>query len=210
MKKEDRHRNWIATGLSGIAIIISVIAICFAAYRTPELQFDYIGVLVGIIASLVTVLIGWNIYTLIDIKETSQRLNEFRAEFEKKIKSVKGEVEFNVKLEIMKTVPVLIARENGDLVQTLKFMFKVFHENTDNNTFAKAIAREYILQSIMSIINKNDEEFVSNFTEQMKVVLKIDEIEDFLHEFMNYSEEEKNQKYYGMQNILLELLKSQS
>lgn len=210
MKKEDRHRNWIATGLSGIAIIISVIAICFAAYRTPELQFDYIGVLVGIIASLVTVLIGWNIYTLIDIKETSQRLNEFRAEFEKKIKSVKGEVEFNVKLEIMKTVPVLIARENGDLVQTLKFMFNVFHENTDNNTFAKAIAREYILQSIMSIINKNEEEFVNNFTEQMKVVLKIDEIEDFLHEFMNYSEEEKNQKYYGMQNILLELLKSQS
>lgn len=210
MKKEDRHRNWIAIGLSGIAIIISVIAICFAAYRTPELQFDYIGVLVGIIASLVTVLIGWNIYTLIDIKETSQRLNEFREEFEKKIKSVKGEVEFNVKLEIMQTVPVLIARENGDLVQTLKFMFNVFHENTDNNTFAKAIAREYILQSIMSLINSNDEVFVNNFTKAMKVVLKIDEIEDFLHEFMNYSEEEKNQKYNGMQNILLELLKSES
>jgi uncharacterized membrane protein len=210
MKKKGEHKNWIAIGLSGIAIIISIIAICFAAYRTPELQFDYIGVLVGIIALLVTVLIGWNIYTLIDIKETSQRLNEFRAEFEKKIESVKGEVEFNVKLEIMKTVPVLIALENRDLIQTLKFMFNVFHENTNNNTLAKAIAREYILQSIMSIIKSNDEEFVNNFTKKMKGVLKTGEIEDFLHEFMSYSKDEKNQKYDGIQNILLELLKSQS
>ena len=63
MKKE----NW-ALGLSIVAMTIAIIATCIAAYRTPELGFDYQGVIVGILSLLVTVLIGWNIYTFIDIK----------------------------------------------------------------------------------------------------------------------------------------------
>lgn len=69
MKKE----NW-ALGLSIVAMTIAIIATCIAAYRTPELGFDYQGVIVGILSLLVTVLIGWNIYTFIDIKGTSQKL----------------------------------------------------------------------------------------------------------------------------------------
>lgn len=69
MKKE----KW-ALGLSIVAMTIAIIATCIAAYRTPELGFDYQGVIVGILSLLVTVLIGWNIYTFIDIKGTSQKL----------------------------------------------------------------------------------------------------------------------------------------
>ena len=53
MKKE----NW-ALGLSIVAMTIAIIATCIAAYRTPELGFDYQGVIVGILSLLVTVLIG--------------------------------------------------------------------------------------------------------------------------------------------------------
>lgn len=56
MKKE----SW-ALALGGVAILISIIATCIAAYRTPELGFDYQGVIVGILSLLVTVLIGWQI-----------------------------------------------------------------------------------------------------------------------------------------------------
>lgn len=65
MKKE----NW-ALGLSLVAIVISIIAVCFAAYRSPDLNFDYQGVLVGILSLLVTMLIGWQIYSMIDAKNT--------------------------------------------------------------------------------------------------------------------------------------------
>lgn len=70
MKKENRNWiAWIALVVSGIAIIVSVIAICIACPHIPELGFDYQGVVVGVLSLLVTTLIGWNIFSIIDIKK---------------------------------------------------------------------------------------------------------------------------------------------
>lgn len=79
MKKKDLHRNriaWIALGLSVIAIVISIIAICVTCPNKTELGFDYQGVLVSVLSLLVTVLIGWNIYTFIDIKSTRDKIDD--------------------------------------------------------------------------------------------------------------------------------------
>ena len=192
MKKE----NW-ALGLSIVAMTIAIIATCIAAYRTPELGFDYQGVIVGILSLLVTVLIGWNIYTFIDIKGTSQKIDKFRAEFEGKIKKSSLETQFDVKKEMMRVVPILIARQHGDLISSLQFMFKAFHENKDDGGFAKMLAREYILQTIMALINNENKNLISHLINDMKGTLKVEEIEDFLHEFLSYSEEEKHQRYAG-------------
>ena len=59
----------LAIVISCIAIIISFIAIGGVYPRYPELGLDYQGWITGVLALLVTVLLGWNIYTLIDIKE---------------------------------------------------------------------------------------------------------------------------------------------
>ncbi len=78
MKKEDLHRNriaWIALGLSVVAAITSVIAISIAAYRSPNLGFDYQGVIVGILSLLVTILIGWQIYNALEIKKEIKKGN---------------------------------------------------------------------------------------------------------------------------------------
>lgn len=45
-----------------------------------ELGFDYQGVLVGVLSLLVTILIGWNIYTIIDIKTQEIRLMKYQLE----------------------------------------------------------------------------------------------------------------------------------
>lgn len=69
--KECRNRNlvsWIALGLSVISIVMSIIAICTSYPHNVELGFDYQGVIVGVLSLLVTVLLGWNIYTLIDMR----------------------------------------------------------------------------------------------------------------------------------------------
>ena len=60
-------------GLSILAIILSILAICFSLPRT-ELSFDYLGFITGILGVLVTVLIGWNIYAVIDFRQEKQRL----------------------------------------------------------------------------------------------------------------------------------------
>lgn len=71
MKKE----NW-AFVLSGVSLLVSVIAICMAGYRTPELGFDYQGVIVGILSLLVTVLIGWQIYSILDAKNIVSNMKQ--------------------------------------------------------------------------------------------------------------------------------------
>ena len=46
MKKKE---NW-ALGLSGIAVVISIVSICVAHPHKAELGFDYQGVLVGVLS----------------------------------------------------------------------------------------------------------------------------------------------------------------
>ena len=62
--------------LSILAIILSILAICFSLPRT-ELSFDYLGFITGILGVLVTVLIGWNIYAVIDFRQEKQRLVQY-------------------------------------------------------------------------------------------------------------------------------------
>lgn len=63
MKKEH-----IPYYISILSLIVSGIAIGVSFYRTEKLSMDYMGVIVGILSLLVTVLLGWNIYTVIDMK----------------------------------------------------------------------------------------------------------------------------------------------
>lgn len=59
---------WLIWVACGVSLLLSVVAVCVAVWRSPELSFDYQGVLVGVLSLLVTVLIGWNIYTTIGIE----------------------------------------------------------------------------------------------------------------------------------------------
>ena len=61
--------------ISTVSLVLSITAVCVACWRSSELSFDYQGVLVGVLSLLVTVLIGWNIYSLIDISKTKGELN---------------------------------------------------------------------------------------------------------------------------------------
>lgn len=65
----------ISIWVSCLSLPLSVIAVCAAFWRSPDLSFDYQGVIVGVLSLLVTVLIGWNIYTTIGIES---RINKFK------------------------------------------------------------------------------------------------------------------------------------
>lgn len=79
MNKGSRQKKWIGwatLGLSLAAIAISIIAICISCPRDTELGFDYQGVIVGVLSLLVTALLGWNIYTLIDMRSVRDDMDE--------------------------------------------------------------------------------------------------------------------------------------
>ena len=68
-----------------ISLLFSVVAICVAVWRSPELSFDYQGVIVGALSLLVTALVGWNIYTLVDLKSLQNNMSHLAEGTSKRI-----------------------------------------------------------------------------------------------------------------------------
>lgn len=73
--------------LSSIAIVISIITICLTLPRR-EVSLDYLGLITGILGILVTVLIGWNIYMIIDFRQEKENLKQYFEEQKKSVRSV--------------------------------------------------------------------------------------------------------------------------
>lgn len=95
-------KNWIksywSNCLSIAAIICSVVAICVSLPSAPELGIDYIGVIVGILSLLVTMLIGWQIWNVIAIdKKVKDEVKQVSKSFAKDIKKIKDESEISTK-----------------------------------------------------------------------------------------------------------------
>lgn len=62
---------------SVLAIIFSSIALytCCPFLCKCSIDIDYVGIIIGSLSLLTAVLIGWNIYTVIDFKENSKKIN---------------------------------------------------------------------------------------------------------------------------------------
>ena len=74
--------------LSLLAIVLSVVAICVSLPRTENMSFDYQDLITGILGVLVTVLVGWNIYMIIDFKQEKEKLRQYFDEQKKSVNSV--------------------------------------------------------------------------------------------------------------------------
>lgn len=45
-----KNLNWLVCGVSGLSLVLSVVAVCVACCHTPDLGFDYQGVIVGVLS----------------------------------------------------------------------------------------------------------------------------------------------------------------
>lgn len=57
------------------AIVMSIVAVANKCPRC-NLEFDYLGLLIGIVSLLVTVMLGWNIFQVIDLKKAKEEIAE--------------------------------------------------------------------------------------------------------------------------------------
>ena len=62
------------------SLVLSIAALCVALLRCEPFTMDWMGVLVGVLSFLVTILLGWQIYTLIDIRKIQQDVKKNKAE----------------------------------------------------------------------------------------------------------------------------------
>lgn len=79
MKTSHKTLIGISLFLSVASTVFSVIAICNTNYRT--LEIDYSGIVGSILSATVTVLIGWQIYSLIKLEEFRNNYNGINHRF---------------------------------------------------------------------------------------------------------------------------------
>ena len=70
-------KNWITGAISITAIIIAIVALANTA-PTQGIDFDYLGAIIGVLSFLVTLLIGYQIYTVINVKEELKEIQKER------------------------------------------------------------------------------------------------------------------------------------
>lgn len=80
-----------------ISIVISIASLILSIYAAlvcdKRIEADWMGILVSILSLLVTVLIGWNIYTLIDINRIRNNIAETKATLSETIETSLSEVQ---------------------------------------------------------------------------------------------------------------------
>jgi len=77
--------RWLVYPLLGISLLFSIAVLCKWCPRMVEpenLGFDYIGVIIGILSLLVTVLLGWQIFNAISF---DNRMNNLKKKYKTKL-----------------------------------------------------------------------------------------------------------------------------
>lgn len=198
-------KAWIKRNIIGLlAIIISIAAIVVSLKYNHPITADWLGSLVGILSLLVMMLIGWNIYSVIDFnrlkKDTENLNNTIDKEVDRKIKASNKEVT----MELMKITHFLIdTKKSNQPIDGIIVAFKTFKSSNDS-MWLKSMSREWILGLMTSFI-KHDI-LTDSSLKQLKDELTDGEIEFFLSEFLTYSVEEKTERYLGLQELLISLL----
>lgn len=104
---------------------ISIVLCCPRVIDKDNLGFDYIGVIVGILSLLVAILIGWNIYTVVDfnkkveitgekykaIEVESKKLKKDYQELKKQFLNMQSEMEFSLVFNYAMSIKSKISNE---------------------------------------------------------------------------------------------------
>lgn len=199
MKKE--FSIWI----SSAALILGVIAVCVSVWRSPDLTFDYQGVIVGILSLLVTVILGWNIYTVIDIKNTRTEIYKLKELLENQIKHSNENTQLILRLEMLDLPEVLNAFAVNEQPNSLIVMFKEFYRIRNGNNIAKILAQSYIAQTLTGFIKRNNDSLMKDLVAQLSESVKIEEVEDFIHYLSSLPDEQKPQLTDELLSVLRHL-----
>lgn len=158
MKKE--YSIWI---ISITSLLLSVIAVCVAVWRSPELSFDYQGVLVGVLSLLVTILVGFQIYNSIDVNRKMAEIEKVsrdtaRIESSKSIHATKSCMHTREGIESYNNHFVTIAidefmialqegilsEDNDMLEQPYHYLMMIMRGNKDGYPILKGEKDKYI------------------------------------------------------------------
>ncbi len=193
-------KNWVIGTLSIVAIIISVIALAKVA-PTQGIDFDYIGTIVGILSFLVTLLIGYQIYTVINVKEELKEVQKVRSEIESKLQLKAETLSKEYKEELANAAPLIMAIASTDRDIVESEVFKAYRVSK-HGQLAKELSGRTILIMLLELSKLKDDERNKAIEELSRNI----EREDAVEYYTDYAKKEERDS--DVEFFLLELIGS--
>lgn len=149
MKVSSNHILW---SIAFISLLLSIISLCNSYPRTSELEFDYLGVIIGVLSFLVafvTIIFGYNIYGLKkDLKkEVSNQIDNAKIQLKVEIESFDVEVSGNMFFRVAES-------EFNNKQYDLAFQNYVFAAYNFNLYDSKLSTIEVCINRLKDIIKK--------------------------------------------------------
>lgn len=85
----------IILGIINFVLLIPLLCMHFPRIIDSNLGFDYMGIIVGVLSLLVTVLVGWNIFNTLEFKKELEQIKKNSEEKEMMLNKLKKEIDDN-------------------------------------------------------------------------------------------------------------------
>lgn len=193
-------RNWVATSFSIVAITISMVAMAKVA-PIEGLDFDYYGAVIGVLSFLVTLLMGYQIYTVINVKKELDDVRRLEEEIDTKLQE-KADVlskEYNDELANAAPLIMAIASKERDIVESE--VFKAYRVSKKGQ-LAKELAGRTLLVMLLELSKLEGEERKLAIEELAKNI----ERDDAVEYYTDYAKKEKGNRDNAVEQFLLELI----
>ena len=200
-------KDYISISVSVVAFILSIIAL---AIILPEkitgeemtLDFDYIGVVIGVLSFLVTVLMGYQIYTVINVKKDMEDVKQIKMDIDSTLKAKIDQLANENQEELGNATNVLIAIFSGDKEILIETLFEAYMSSKPNQ-----LTRELANKSILTILEnyaaiKDETKRRASLEEFCKNV----KYEDVVEFYTDYAKNGNKTNFKDVETVILELL----
>lgn len=197
-------KNWISTTISIVAIVIAIVAMARVA-PIEGLDFDYYGAIIGVLSFLVTLLMGYQIYTVINVRKDLDAVRRFKEEIDKKLQEKADELSKEYKDELANAAPLImaIASKDRDIVESE--VFKAYRISKTGQ-LAKDLAGRTLLIMLGELAKQEGAERKNSIEELAKNI----EREDAIEYFTDYVKKGNGDRDNDVESFLLELMGSLS
>lgn len=194
-------KNWINSVISIVAFIISIIAIA-KINPTQVIDFDYLGVIIGVLSFLVTLLIGYQIYTVINVKEELKEVRKAREEIENQMQKIANNLYGEFKEELSNAAPLImaIASKEKSIIETETFKA---YKNSEPNHLSKELAKQAIITYLLGFANTKDENVRIKNLKELSENIDYDEAIEFYTDFAKIGDKSGVE---DIEPIMLELI----
>ena len=193
--------KWFSFILSIVSLLVSIV-ILVKLYPITNLNFDYLGAMIGILSFLVTILMGYQIYTVINVKENLKEVQKAKDEIDTKLKERADALTKEFRDELNEATPLIMALASSDRDIIESEVFRSYKESKPHH-LSKELAWQSILAFLEGFSNQTDAKVWNKNIDELARNVTYDEAIEFYTDFAKM----KNKiEYKNVECFMLELI----